>query len=253
MNTGSQPQPPPNKPSKPGPLSYKQSCEAAISRWQRQFAACQYDGKAFVGPPFRCKLVQQSHGAEHRTSGFRRHPGGFETTYVKEKFDWARQLSDHLDQMDNNHTPHEHVDAKVHTDTSSAELRRTTFREHLPYLRLMNDWLQTSLGTRSLPGIHTTCLSCLHHIPEIVMPCCRQLVCLSCARDVGFVDPDGRLLSSECPYHSSDDGEMPGNVAALAVLKAPSAGLRILTLDGYASADHEESSLTQPVAEACEE
>jgi hypothetical protein len=165
-------------------------------------------------------------------SMFVRTYGAYETTYVKEKFDWIGRLSKELALLDAATTYATNaVDEKA---SSGTEMRRTVFREHLPILRDFNSWLQAAspFENNKLPGIHTTCLCCLHHAPEIVMPCCQQLICMPCAREIGYVNPEGDLLREKCPYHDLEQDGLPGDVEILARLKPVSTGLRVLSLDG---------------------
>lgn len=108
----------------------------------------------------------------------------------------------------------------------SKEQKRVALEDHLV---LSNTILHQKSGQDLLPRLasHDTCSFCLILTPLYPLLCghtiCQE--CLECfAKKVGY-----NLKLSECPLHADHEWAPPWTVT----LKPPTAGLRILSLDGY--------------------
>ncbi|KAK6496175.1 hypothetical protein TWF481_002199 [Arthrobotrys musiformis] len=74
---------------------------------------------------------------------------------------------------------------------------------------------------------HTACLICLFHSPEHHLKC-GHIICTPCLQTYGI--PQGGIVSiASCPMHPKDQKFWPSQMFAV---KPPSAGVRVLSLDG---------------------
>jgi hypothetical protein len=206
--------------SDPPEYSYRQLCNQAIDVYQKEQAPCEYTYKSTISRQvYTCVKKSHTHGDMHRLIRKSKiseniPQGRYFTTFVKEQFRWDESILQRL----------KSTEPEIGISKEDARVKVT--RQHLA--RLRNFFSKTRLDTTIF---HTTCLCCLHDPPEHKLPC-SHLICTPCARDFGQVNDDHVLTIDICPLHESHDWNSPQQLTRL---QPPSAGLRILSLDGYAS------------------
>jgi len=99
-------------------------------------------------------------------------------------------------------------------------------------------WLAKESGVDEVTS-NTTCFTCLSHSPRYILPCdnkLQHLICEECAIRFSSDFSQGTLIIDRCPLGCDLADGKPWKIR----LKPPTAGARLLALDGYATAprDH---------------
>jgi hypothetical protein len=198
--------------------SYRQLCNRATNRYQEQHAPCEFEYTSTISRDvYPCVKKYRHHGDLHRILrkskvSDKEFYGRFDTEFIPERFRWDEQVLRWL------------RDTEPGIGMTKEAAKSQVVRQHL--IRLRTFFSKTLLDTEVF---HTTCLSCFNHPPEHKLPC-GHLICTPCARDFGKIDGGHGLSAAICPLHESK--QWAGS-ERLATLQPPSAGLRVLSLDGY--------------------
>lgn len=174
----------------------------------------------FVSAAGRCVNVKTGHNSKgHQLrSGKVFAAGSYESSFTSESFgdNWRSLIHYNLDALlkrlhesDNEIWPREQVASKIHQNSVL-----------VPFFRHM-----AAVGRfRS----HSTCYACLMAAPQHALPC-GHVICTQCLQGFGTAQERVLVTIDSCPFGQAECfWPFPWSVA----IKPPSAGVRILTLDG---------------------
>lgn len=95
--------------------------------------------------------------------------------------------------------------------------------------RVMSDFFK-SLGNVARLKSRTTCLCCVRHIPEHILPC-GHVLCKYCIQSFGRNEGQGVFSLDYCPLHLVESRTRWPSAARIR-FKPQDAGVRVMCLDG---------------------
>lgn len=106
-------------------------------------------------------------------------------------------------------------------DQAAAEIHKETVMTHF--------FKHVAQGRADQFVSHSACFSCLFEPPEHALPC-GHILCTPCLKAYGHIKSNTLVVIFECPLEPSKRQRFP---IWDVYLKPPSAGVRLLSLDGY--------------------
>ena len=213
---------------------YAMSCVAALEHFCDKFWPCSFVSKKGKA----CANVKSTHAIKgHQTSRGRIISSGpYESKFSS--FDFADQwkffLKNRLQEIEaafqarrNATIPRKDNPQTINDRTLAYDLHRGC----------MGSFFRSYEGYSASRFIsHTTCYGCLMKVPEHPLPC-GHVLCTSCVKAYGYKHDSHSILMDYCPLHSTQRFSPPWIIH----FKPDYVGVRVLTLDGYATSFELES------------
>ena len=198
---------------------HKPALDGALNQFCDMWWPCTYSnikGK-------RCINSSEGHARGHQDErGKPIGDGGYQSDFTPDTYrhTWHANLRDYLVNIQK---LMERISAVSISNRQSDEAVRAAEQ----HLRTMNEFYQ-NLGGAALFQSNAACLSCLGDMPEHPLPC-GHVICSLCVQMFGVAQSKTAFILNRCPLHNDRHLNRSVHVA----LKPNSAGVRVLSLDGY--------------------
>ena len=199
---------------------YKPGLDSALDNFCNMWWSCSYEDNRGR----RCVNTCEGHAKGHQDSrGRPLREGGYQSKFVADRYrrTWHHHLEDILLTIEKTmklRSPPNSAHQERSEENLAAEIHLQRINEF--YLNLGGAWNFLS---------NAACLSCLGDMPEHPLPC-GHVLCSKCVRTFGGARSKTLFDLGSCPLHVNDRWSSVIQIQ----LKPHLAGIRVLSLDGYA-------------------
>ena len=202
---------------------YEQSCKTALTsfcqtKWRCEFRVVKRNRE------LRCQNLRSGHAKGHQDGkGKIIGTGPYRSEFSPEQFSsvWTAKIKEELGKLEQKFRGKR---------TKSMGLNREEPDDAFDIHRSQVEEFYSQV-CRGSYLTNATCLCCLMHTPEFPLKCGHAL-CAECVRGYDATPQDGLITIKGCPLHSK--GSIESRQISYMKTKPVLAGVRVLTLDGYA-------------------